>query len=104
MQRSVRQALWRTAEVLRAEAEWLEESERAVGVLSAMLDVRQLRAMPLALRRRRVARWLQLHQIPEVGFDLIENVLALVFKRNPAKLNLPGGRHVRRRAGLIFCE
>ena len=104
MQRPVRRALWRTAEVLRAEAEWLEESERAVGPLSPTLEVHQLRAMPLALQRRRVARWLQFHQVPEVGFDLIEKVLALAFQRNPAKLNLPGGRHVRRRAGIIFCE
>jgi hypothetical protein len=40
-----------------------------------------------------------------VSYDLIERVRALLDPANRvAKTNLPGNRHVRRRAGKIFIE
>ena len=104
MERPVKAALWRTAELLRAEADWLREHDAAGGELQEQLDVKSLRLLAVAQRRLRITRWLALHEVPEVGFELVEAVARLVSERFPAKVNLPGGRHVRRRAGRIFVE
>jgi tRNA(Ile)-lysidine synthase len=104
MERPVKTALWRTAELLRAEAEWMRGNDEAGGELQDQLEVKALRALALAQRRLRIARWLALHGVPEVGFELVEAVARLAIERFPAKVNLPGGRHVRRRAGRMFVE
>jgi tRNA(Ile)-lysidine synthase len=104
MERPVKTALWRTAELLRAEAEWMRGGDEAEGELQDQLEVKALRALALAQRRLRITRWLTLHGVPEVGFDLVEAVARLAIERFPAKVNLPGGRHVRRRAGRMFVE
>ena len=104
MERPVKAALWRAAELLRAEADWMREHEAAGGGLQEQLEVKALRALPVAERRLRLTRWLALHGVPEVGFELVEAVARLALERFPAKVNLPGGRHVRRRAGRIFVE
>jgi len=104
MERPVKAALWRTAELLRAEAGWMRETDAAGGELPSHLDVKALQGQALAQRRLRITRWLALHGVPEVGFELVEAVARLASERFPAKVNLPGGRHVRRRAGRIFVE
>jgi tRNA(Ile)-lysidine synthase len=104
MERPVKLALWRTAELLRAEAECLRAFDDAEEDLPGRLKVSALSALPLALRRVRVNRWLAVHGVAPAGFDLIETVLRLLVERFPAKVNLPGGGHVRRRAGWIFLE
>ena len=104
MERPVKAALWRTAELLRAEAEWMRGADEAGGELQEQLEVRVLRGQAVAERRLRITRWLALHGVPEVGFELVEAVARLAVERFPAKVNLPGGRHVRRRAGRIFVE
>jgi hypothetical protein len=63
-----------------------------------------MQTLPLALQRRRMFRWLSERGIPELSFELVEAALSLLTKRQPAKHNLPGGWHIRRRNGLIFCE
>jgi hypothetical protein len=42
--------------------------------------------------------------VSNVGFDVVEAVLGLALYDSPAKINLPGGAHARRRAGSIFIE
>ncbi len=102
MGRPVRAALWRTAELLRAEADWLRASECAGEVTRKWLEVAALRSLPLALRRVRVNHWLLAQGVESVCFDLVEAVARLAVERFPAKINLPGSRYARRRAGKIF--
>lgn len=104
MQRPVRDSLWRASELLRAESEFIDNAERELPPTGTQLDAGLLKSIPLALRRRRVARWLAEQNVPNVSFDLVESIAGLATSLTPAKINLPGGRHVRRRAGLIFCE
>lgn len=104
MRRPVREALWRTAEVLRAETEFLTATENALSPLPETLKVSDLKALPLALRRRRVARWLKRQGVPDISYDLVEAVGQLALHLNPSKVNLPKGAHARRKAGLIFYE
>jgi len=50
-------------------------------------------------------KWLRLRKIPNVGFDVVENIRSLLDPdARVAKVNLPQDRHVRRRAGKIFIE
>lgn len=97
------QKLWRTAEIARAESEWLD-SLCALQADRAELMVAELRAAPLAQQRRTILRWLQARGISDVTFAAVESVRGLLENREPAKINLSRGRFARRRAGRIFVE
>ena len=100
--RDIRRAIWRTAEILRAEVEFLD---RALGPEDppAEFKVRDLQAEPLALQRRRLHVWLKARGVPNVGFTEVEAVRGLLGGRT-AKANLPGRWHARRKAGKLFLE
>ena len=40
----------------------------------------------------------------DVGFEMVEKVRSLLEVTGPAKVNLTGGRHARRKAGELFIE
>lgn len=99
--RSVRQNLWRTANILAEEDAFFElmlpNLERTA------LAVKPLRKMPLAVQRRVLRKWLQLAAVREIGFDVIERVRSLLELGNRvAKTNLADDRHVRRRLQKLF--
>ncbi len=100
---SYRSAITRTATILAAEDEYLE-SLAAPHAKHLQLKTQELAAMPLALQRRVVHAWLRGHGFPEVSFAEVERVLSLLNLDGPAKVNLPGDAHARRRAGIIFLE
>ena len=95
-------AILRAAQILREEESWMASQIPEVG---DVLLCAPLRSMPIALRRRVVLRWLRRAQIDDPGFAETSLVLSLLeVVDGPAKVNLPGGRHARRRAGAIFLE
>jgi tRNA(Ile)-lysidine synthase len=97
-------ALVRAAEILAAENDWIEELV-ADDARSVELDKRSLRAMPLARQRRLLRAWLRLHAKIEPNFATVECVRHMALSiTGPAKMNVPQGRHVRRREGKIFLE
>lgn len=100
--REVKRVLWRTAAVLAMEEEFLASKTPHVG--ASPLRTADLQAMPAALQRRVVHGWLRAQEIADVSFEDVENVRSLVSNLKPAKLNLAGGKHARRRAGKIFIE
>jgi tRNA(Ile)-lysidine synthase len=93
-------AVLRASEIFRVENDWMESLVPETG---AKLSCKTLRAMPPALQRRTVLRWLRGRGV-EAGFAETELVLSLLDTEGPAKINLPEGRHARRRAGEIFFE
>jgi tRNA(Ile)-lysidine synthase len=100
--RDVRLSLWRAAEVLSAQQEWLNQSLTLDG---EELPVAALRGLPDALQRHTIYEWLRRHRIPEISFTLVENIRALLPPgASRAKVNLPGGSFARRRAGRLFIE
>lgn len=95
-------AILRAAAIFAAEEEWMRGEAH---VESETLSVRDLTAAPLALRRRIVRQWLHQRGIADVGFSEVERVLSLLdMERGPAKVNLPGSCHARRRQGRLFLE
>jgi tRNA(Ile)-lysidine synthase len=101
--RNIRQSIWRAAMIAAEEESWIEGE--LPDSLDAELSVANLRALPVALQRRAILKWLRAHNVGNVGFDVVENVRTLLdHNSRVAKINLPQGRHVRRRAGKIFIE
>jgi tRNA(Ile)-lysidine synthase len=101
--RNIRQNIWRTAMIAAEEEKWIDNE--APDFTNAHLSVPGLRALPVALQRRAIMKWLRKQNISEVGFDVIERVRSLADRDTPiAKVNLPGDCHARRRAGKIFIE
>ena len=100
--RDIRRAIWRTAEILRAEDEFLD-GLLGDEIIPAELSVPDLLAEPVALQRRRLHAWLKSRGVPNVGFAEVEAVRSLLTGR-VAKTNLPGGFHARRRARKLFLD
>ena len=101
--RNIRQNIWRTAIIAADEEKWIESELR--DSTHADLSVVKLRALPVALQRRAILKWLRARNISNVGFDAIERVRSLADGDSRiAKVNLPENRHARRRAGRIFVE
>jgi tRNA(Ile)-lysidine synthase len=101
--RNIRQNIWRTAIIAADEEKWIESELR--DSTHADLSVVKLRALPIALQRRAILKWLRARNISNVGFDAIESVRSLAdADARIAKVNLPENRHARRRAGKIFIE
>ena len=103
--RNVRATIWRAATIAAEEENFFEALlPDKLSKLTA-LAVKPLRAMPIAVQRRMLHEWLRASDVPDLSFDLIERVRALLDLTNRvAKTNLPQDRHVRRRAGHIFIE
>ena len=106
--RQIRKSIWRTAEIISAEEEWLASmAEQALPAYlqPGELSLRQLRAMPVALQRRTLHGWLKAEGVANVGFEEVEKVRSLLPpSAAAAKVNLPGDLHARRRAGRLFVE
>jgi tRNA(Ile)-lysidine synthase len=101
--RNIRQNIWRTAIIAGEEEKWIDSELR--DSTDADLSVVKLRALPIALQRRALFKWLRAQNISDVGFDAIERVRSLADRdARIAKVNLPENRHARRRAGKIFIE
>lgn len=99
---SAAHAIRRAGRIFSAEDDFLEELTPELDVEP---QVRVLREMPLALRRRAVRRWLAAEGVPEPGFERTERVLDLIAEgARVAKINLPLGWHVRRSKGRLFIE
>ena len=101
--RNIRHNIWRTAMIAAEEEKWIDNE--APDFTNLHLSVPGLRALPVALQRRAIMKWLRTQNISEVGFDVIERVRSLADRETPiAKVNLPRDCHARRRAGKIFLE
>lgn len=98
-------ALWRAAEILGAEGEWLDALvDSGPDPREAQLPVRALRVLPVAQVRRILRAWLTHHKIPDIGFDDVESVRGLLTQTLPARVNLPANHIARRRAGMLSVQ
>lgn len=101
--RNIRPAIWRAAAIAGEEEDWIEK--QLPDSTDAQFSVARLRALPVALQRRAILKWLRAQKISEISFDVIERVRSLAdHDAATAKVNLPQDRHARRRAGRIFVE
>lgn len=105
--RDVRGAVWRAAEILREEEAWLSHLTEVAGESPAEeMALPLLKKQPSALQRRRIMAWLRQNGVPNAGFREVETVRSMLEAATdaPAKINLPGNWHARRRAKRLFLE
>lgn len=102
--RDIRRALWRTAQILGAENEFFAALPELSLATEPELKVAEVRAMAVAIQRRLLHRWLAERGVRDISFEDVENVRELLAGGHPAKINLAGGAHARRRAGRLFVE
>ena len=101
--RNIRQNIWRTATIAADEEKWIESE--LCDSTHTDFSVVKLRALPIALQRRALLKWLRAQNISDIGFEVIERVRSLADRDTRiAKVNLPENRYARRRAGKIFLE
>jgi len=101
--RNIRPAIWRAATIAGEEEAWIDR--QLPDSSNAELSAAKLRALPIALQRRAIFKWLRAQKVSGIGFDVIELVRSLIDQdARVAKVNLAGSRHARRRAGNIFVE
>lgn len=94
----------RAASILAAEDDWLESLVAEEAALS-LLDTRAIASMHPARQRRLLRAWLQNQIGLAVDSAVVERAKKLATTTaTPAKINLPAGRHLRRRAGKLFVE
>ncbi|MEO8440292.1 MAG: tRNA lysidine(34) synthetase TilS [Spartobacteria bacterium] len=102
--RTIRSTIWRASAILAEEDDFLE-TLTPVGLTNQKeLNVAELRSLLPPLQRRAIRKWLVQQEISGTSFDVVEGIKSLIAGGAPAKINLPRGRHVRRRSGRIFLE
>src|SRR4029077_599154 len=79
--RNIRHNVWRTAIIAAEEEKWLDN--QVLDSTNADLSVPKLRALPVALQRRSILKWLRAQNIFGVGFDVIERVRSLADRDAP---------------------
>ena len=80
---------------------WFEACRE--GKILTQLD--SLRELAPAILSRVIAFWLREHlKLSGIGFDEVRSVQFLLLPDAPAKVNLPGGRFARRKAGCVWVE
>src|SRR5206468_221852 len=70
--RNIRPAIWRAAAIAGEEEDWIDR--QLPDSTNAELSVAKLRALPVALQRRAILKWLRAQKVSEVGFDVIDRV------------------------------
>jgi tRNA(Ile)-lysidine synthase len=103
---SFKTSIVRNARLLADEEELLASLSLPIAA-SEKLSVKLLRELHPALRRRVLHAWLKGRGIDEPGYaevELVGSLLESLETSGPAKVNLPGNRHARRRAGILFIE
>lgn len=105
--REVKSAIWRAAELLGAEEDWIGTLLRGeIESLPVELPVKTVVTVPLAKQRRLLRAWLEQRGMT-AAYAEVEAVRSLLHhdgEGHPAKINLPAGHHVRRRNGKIWVE
>ncbi|MEM9017443.1 MAG: tRNA lysidine(34) synthetase TilS [Verrucomicrobiota bacterium] len=104
-ERDVTGAVLRAAELARKDEDWAAVLESELPPLGEGLSVAALRALPEAQRDRLLLLWLRNSEVPDCGLREVETIVEVLHSNDrPAKANLPGGVHVRRREGILFLE
>lgn len=94
----------RAAAILADEDDWAEK-QVAKTAATSRLELREFRLLHVAHQRRLLRAWLRTHTGQDADFATIERARALAAHgAAAAKINLPRGRHLRRRAGKLFIE
>ncbi len=77
------------------------EREGLFATDGALLLKPSLKGSHPAVQHRVLHGWLKARRIGDISTDLIEQAVRLITQRDPARMNLPGGAQLRRKAGAL---
>jgi tRNA(Ile)-lysidine synthase len=97
-------AMTRLADILAAEESWWSE-HLAARAAKTVIDLPDFRAQHPAIQRRWLHAWIKEHTGRDPVYDTIEQARRLAMSSAaPAKINLSGNQHLRRRQGRLFLD
>jgi hypothetical protein len=101
----------RLAEVATREDAFMAETSEALVEHEKLIDdpgrlclKPALKAAHEAVRYRVLHLWLQRCGVGDLSSELIDQAARLITERVPAKMNLPGGRWLRRKARVLWVQ
>lgn len=99
-------ALLRAANDFEAMADAENELLAAAQLLDPQgrLHLPSVRKLPATLQRSAIRNYLSEHSVQDIDRSLLERAQAMLEVSQPAVINLPGGKHLRRRAGRLWVE
>ena len=106
-QRDITKSVSRAAEVSMRESDMIDQilsSTEFSWINKKQLPLPKLDKLNDALQARAILSWLRKANVPGVGFREVELVRSLIKDESTAKVNLPGGKHARRRNKVIFID
>ena len=106
-QRDITKSVSRAAEVSMRESDMIDQillSNEFLWINKNELPLAKLNKLNDALQARAIFSWLRKANVPRVGFTEVELVRSLIKDESTAKINLPGGKHARRRNKVIFID
>ena len=104
-ERDVCDAVLRAAKLAARDEEWAGVLLSELPTKDRGLSVEALRGLSAAKRDRLLLLWLRDSGVSNCGAKEIEKVAEVLLSDDkPAKANLPGDTHVRRRSGVLFLE
>ncbi|MCW0218919.1 MAG: tRNA lysidine(34) synthetase TilS [Prosthecobacter sp.] len=75
----------------------------AIAQDGSLLLSKQIRSLHPAVLSRILSHWLGgLLKVPGIESELLDSAMAMLQPGGPAKINLPGNRHLRRKAGRLW--
>jgi len=100
------ESLSRSAALARDDADYFDALVKFLGgPFGAELSVEVVSGLAPALRGRMVRRWLEAQGVLQLSYERTQAVLALVTDwRGQAGVDLPGGRRVIRRGGVLLVD
>ncbi|NNC88998.1 MAG: tRNA lysidine(34) synthetase TilS [Akkermansiaceae bacterium] len=104
MDRDVVPAILRATDISHDDRECLDALLEVLDLLDPQgrLHLPKLRKLPETLQQRALHRYLAEKKIPDLSAALLERAVEIFDSGAAAKVNLPGGKHLHRRAGRIF--
>jgi tRNA(Ile)-lysidine synthase len=83
----------------------MEQSQSMIDSTGSLIITPKLHLEHSAILSRIIRSWL-VHtlKLGAIDSDVIENVLSMLRPGGPAKINLPGDRHLRRKARRLWVE
>lgn len=82
-------------------SDWLKQNP-CIGADGALLISPDLGALHSAIQHRIMREWLAAQSVTGIDHALIESAVSMLATSGPAKINLPGARHLRRKARRLW--
>jgi tRNA(Ile)-lysidine synthase len=106
LERDIAPSLLRSLQHAEQNEQFIEDMIDYPGMLDPQgrIHLPSLTEVPQVIQQRILHRYLTEQKIRNISHDLIDSCLSLLDSENPAKINLPRGKFLRRKERRIFVD